>query len=79
MKIPIGILSLLILFATSVAAQAPFGLWTKPPEPQKMPDVETKTDTEITRLRRENTELKKLVEQLQKKVELLEQSTNVNK
>jgi len=79
MKISIGTVSFLLFFAASVAAQAPFGLWTKPPEPQKMPDVETKTDTEITRLRRENAELTKLVEQLQKKVELLERSTNVNK
>jgi hypothetical protein len=43
------------------------------------PDVEIKTDTEVTRLRRENAELKKLVEQLEKQVELLEQSTKVNK
>ena len=45
----------------------------------QMLDVEIKTDTEVTRLRRENSELKKLVELLQKKVELLEQSTKVNK
>ena len=79
MKISIATVSFLLLFAASVAAQAPFGLWTKPPEPHKTPDVEIKTDTELTRLRRENAELKKLVEQLQKKVELLEQSTKVNK
>jgi hypothetical protein len=79
MKISIGTVSFLLLFAASVAAQAPIALWPKPPEPPKTPDVETKMDIEVTRLRRENAELKKLVEQLQKKVELLEQSTKVNK
>jgi hypothetical protein len=69
----------LLLFTASVAAQAPFGLWTKPREPEKTSEVEIKTDTEVTKLRRENAELKKLVELLQKKVELLEQSTKVNK
>ena len=78
-KISIATVSFLLLFAASVADQAPFGLWAKPPEPDKVRDVEIKTDTEITRLRRENTELKKLVEQLQKKVELLEQSTKADK
>ena len=80
MKLSIGTVSFLLLFPASVAAQAPFGLWTKPPpEPFKTPEVEIKTDTEVTKLRRENAELKKLVEQLQKKVELLEQSAKADK
>ena len=79
MKIFVGTVSFLFFFSASVAAQAPIALWPKPPEPPKTPDVETKMDTEITRLRKENAELKKLVELLQNKVELLEQSTKVSK
>jgi hypothetical protein len=80
MKIFVAAVLFLFFFSASVAAQAPIALWPKPPEPSKTtPDMETKMANEVTRLRRENAELKKLVEQLQNKVELLEQSTKVSK